>query len=143
MTLDRHLPFTRQEAIAAGVTVEQLAGRRFQRLFHGVYASAEVPATTHLRALAALRVAPEGAYVSHHTAGELWGGVMPNTSDTHVTVPPGKPRSERRGILAHRADPAVRPVWRRGLWLSPAAQVFLELAASRADLVDLVVAGDS
>lgn len=68
---------------------------------------------------------------------------MPDCSDTHVTVPDGTTRSQRRGIWAHRADPTVTPVRRRGVLVSPPARVFLELAQVRVDLVDLVAFGDS
>jgi hypothetical protein len=143
VNLDVGTPFTRGEALAAGVTVNHLAGPCFLRLFHGVYVSADVRVTTKLKAQAAVKVAAEGAWVSHHTAGELWGGWMPTTTDLHLTVPPGASRSERRGILAHCARPGVRPLRRYGLLVSSPIDVFLDLAEGRVDLVDLVIAGDS
>jgi len=143
MNLDRSRPFTRAEALAAGITVSELAGPKFQRIFHGIYLPSTVRVEILDRARAALKVGGEGSYVSHHTAAALWGGWPPATSDTHICVPGDTTRSVRRGIFAHRADPGVTPVKRRGIWLSPATQVFIQLAASRADLVDLVVLGDS
>jgi hypothetical protein len=143
MHLDISHPFTRSEALAAGISVNQLAGPRFARLFQGVYVSARVRVTPRLRAQAALKVTADGAWVSHHTAGLLWGGWMPETSETHITVPDGITRTQRRGILAHCARSGVRPARRYGLLVSRPADVFLDLAEVRVDLVDLVVAGDS
>lgn len=143
MRLDTTVPFTRAEALAAGISPVELAGPRFQRLFHGLYLSASATPTVLMRARAALRISPAGSYVSHHTAGELWGAYMPETTDTHVSIPSDYSRSERRGILAHRADPFVRPVRFRGVMIAPPSRVFLDLAAARVDLVELVAAGDS
>lgn len=77
MPLDTTAPFTRAEALAAGISRFELAGPRFQRLFHGLYLSATVAPTALMRARAALRISPAGSYVSHQTAGELRGAYMP------------------------------------------------------------------
>jgi hypothetical protein len=143
MTLDLSRPFTRAEALAAGVTVSDLAGPRFQRIFHNVYLSAQVKVGVLERARAALTVCPADTYLSHHTAGALWGGWVPDTVDTHVTAPPGSVRSRRRGIFAHRGNAGTAPVRHRGVALSTPLQVFKELASLRVDLVSLVVFGDS
>lgn len=143
MLLNQSLPFTRTEAIASGITVHELAGPRYKRLLHGVYVAEHVTVTTRLRALAALRIAPPGCWISHHTAGVLMGGWMPKTTDIHLTAPGDDTRSVRRGVNAHRARPGARPVRIAGLPVSSPADVILDLAASRVDLVELVVAGDS
>ena len=95
------------------------------------------------RARAALLVAPPGSYASHHTAVLLWGGWSPSTSEIHLSSPIRSTRSERRGVVAHVADPALTPRRRQGVTVSPPARAFLELASTRPNLVDLVVAGDS
>ena len=136
-------PFTRREALASGVTVDQLAGPRYQRLFHGLYLPAGVRVTVLERARAALKISPAGSYASHHTAAVIWGAWVPETSETHISVPDARPRSRRRGIHAHRAPAGARSVRHRDLLLSPPVQTYLELAAARLDLVDLVVLGDS
>ena len=64
-------------------------------------------------------------------------------TDTHVSVPGDLSRSERRGIAAHRAQASAAPVRHRGISMSSPTQVFLELAAARKNLVELVVLGDS
>lgn len=143
MTLDTSRPFTRAQALAGGLRVVDLAGPQFQRIFHGVYLPNSRSVGVAERAAAALMVCPAGTYVSHHTAGALWGGWVPDTSEVHVSVPDGAVRSRRRGIWAHRADPATVPTRQRGITVSPPVAVFLELAALRVSLVDLVVFGDS
>lgn len=137
-------PLTRAQALRRGYTDKHLWGPRFQRLFQGVYLPAGEPVTYLQRARAALMIAPDGSYASHHTAAALWGAVAPETQDTHISVPgPGLTRSIRRGIAAHRADPRFRAVSHRGLLVASPATVFLQMAAVAPDLVELVVLGDS
>ena len=73
----------------------------------------------------------------------LWGGWAPPTVQIHVASPSQRSRSERGGIASHRAPEGVVPIMRSGVPTCPAAQVFLDLAAERIDLVDLVAVGDS
>lgn len=142
MSLDCSKPFTRRAALASGISVTVLAGPSYQRLFHGLYIGAEVRVDVKHQARAALSVAPPGSYVSHHTAARLWGGWAPLDPNTHVSVPPGSSRSERRGITAHRGRDGA-PALRSGIPLSRPAEVFGELAAAGVNLVDLVAVGDS
>lgn len=143
MTLDTKRPFTRAEAIRAGLTDEELSSRQFQRLFHGLYVRSSVKVGARELAAAALHVCPPGSYASHQTAAALWGAAIDEETSIHVSVPGGCNRSERRGVVAHRADKAVRPLRHRGLRLSSPTRVFLELAASRTNLVELVTIADS
>lgn len=143
MTRTSNQPFTRREALAAGVSVGQLAGPRYQRLFHGVYLPAQVHATVLHRARAALKISAPGTYASHHTAAAIWGGWIPHSPETHISVPAGSSRSKRRGIQAHRASTSAIVVEHRGVLVSPPLQTFLELAGDRLDFVDLVIFGDS
>ncbi|MGI8459027.1 MAG: endonuclease domain-containing protein [Propionibacteriaceae bacterium] len=135
-------PFTRREALARGVTVRQLAGPGFQRVFHNLYLPAQATAGRFERASGVLRVAPSGSYASHHTAMALWGGWPPADPNTHISVPRGT-RSVRRGVSSHRSPSASTAVRHRGLLVSPPEQASNELAAIGVGLVDLVVAGDS
>ncbi|MET0692856.1 MAG: hypothetical protein ABWY56_02940, partial [Propionibacteriaceae bacterium] len=143
MAIDTSQPFTRREALAAGIPVDQLAGPRYHKLFHGLYLAASVKITVAERAKAALKISPVGSFVSHHTAVSLWGGWTPDTPDTHISVPHDLPRSRRQGIRLHRASSPVPPITYRGLLVSPPMQTFLEMAAAGSSLVDLVVLGDS
>ncbi|WP_344809825.1 DUF559 domain-containing protein [Microlunatus ginsengisoli] len=142
-SFDPNRPFRRRDGLAAGITPDELTGPRFQRLFHGLYVSAEVPADTWQRARAALAVCPSGSYVSHETAAILRGGCVPGGREVHVSVPDGGYRPQRRGIVAHRAPAGVEPVRHRRLPMSTATRSFLEVASGCRDLVELVVLGDS
>lgn len=141
--LDSRRPFRRSEALQAGITVRELTGPGFQKVFHGIYVGAGVKLTPLERARAALHISPPASYASHHTAALIWGGTPPMDSRTHVSVSDGQSRSERQGIAAHRA--VGRPDLRdhRAILVSSPAQCFCEIAALGTGLVDLVVLGDS
>ena len=143
MSLNTSQPFTRAEALAAGFTDVDLGSRRFQRLFHGLYVRSGSKIGVHQMAAAALHISPPGSFVSHETAAALWGASVGDLNDVHVSVPKGSSRSERRGIVAHRITSDQNPRVYRGLLVSEPTRVFLEVAASREDLVDLVAVGDS
>ena len=135
-------PFTRPQALRQGLTDGELGGPKVQRIFQGVYVRADVPVDVETRTRAALLIAPDaGSYASHHTAAQLLGSWPPDTCETHISVPDGH-RSIRKGIASHRADPAFLTVRHRGILISEPTAVFLQLAASRLDLVDLVAVGD-
>ena len=141
--LDLGIPFTRAQARAADISVKSLLSRKFHKVGWDLYVAATTPITTRLRAAALLRLAPSGAYISHHTAAELWGAVAPASSAVHLTVATTGARLTRRGVTSHvRIVPSdVRTV--DGVRVSAPAQVFIELAAAGVGLVDLVVLGDS
>ena len=143
MTLNTRVPFTRKAALAAKLTVSELASPRFTKIFHGIYISSDVEVAVAVRARAALLVAPEGSYVSHDTAVQLWGGWAPPTTDTHISTLRPRSRSERKGIVAHVGIPGLELRRRSNLPVTPAPQAFLDLAAAGVSLVDLVIAGDS
>jgi len=139
---DGKVPFTRADARAEGIKPHQLIGGRYQRLFYNIYVAAEVAVTPALRATAALKVCPAGSHVSHFTAAELWGGIVPRQPFTHVSSPHPGVRSERRGVHSHRLSPKAEVARHRGVLLSSPEQTFLDLACALS-LVDLVVLGDS
>jgi hypothetical protein len=135
-------PFSRAEARAAGLTVEMLLSRRFQKICWDTYVAREVPITPLLRAAAIIRLVPSGSYISHHTAAELWGAAPPADGATHVTLPSACGRLVRQGVRSHyRKDPAQTTL-RKGLPISIPEQTFLDLAAVGVGLVDLVVVAD-
>ena len=139
--LDPRRPFTRAEALRAGIDDTQLAGPAYHRLFWGVHLSADVAPTLVLRALAALTISPPRAVVTHHTAARLWGGIPPASAEIHLTVPrPHRPKVA--GIRAHRPVQMPPSTTHRGLPVTSAERTFLDLGRW-CDLVDLVVLGDS
>ena len=91
MPLDTSKPFTRKQALFAGLTVDELAGPRFQRLFHGLYLSAGIRVTVLERARAALSVSARGSYASHQTAAAIWTSAATGDGETHISVPLGFP----------------------------------------------------
>jgi hypothetical protein len=141
MSLNTSQPFTRAEALAVGLTDVELRSRRFQRLFHGLYIRAGLKIGVREMAAAALHISPPRSFASHETAAALWGAALDDVNEIHVSVPKGSSRSERRGIVAHRATTDQNPRLYRGLLVSEPTRVFLELAAARKDLVDLVAVG--
>ena len=138
---DPRVPFTRAEARIAGLPIATLRGPKFQKVFYDLYVSAAVDITATLRATAALKISPKGAYVSHFTAAEIWDGCVPQQPLTHISVANGN-RSERRGVRAHEANHRAETVTHRQLPISSPDQTFVELA-SALTLVELVVLGDS
>lgn len=142
-SLATHVPFTRSAALRQNISDNELQSKRFRRIFHGVYISAEIRVTTKIRAQAALLIAPEGSYISHHTAARLWGGWAPKSPVTHISSPGDIARTRRRGLTAHCADPTATVMTRYGMPIASPTKVFLDLASAGIGLVDLVAAGDA
>lgn len=88
LPLDR--PFTKADAVAAGVTKRALASLvdlgLVRRLLRGVYAAAQAPDGLLLRARALSLVVPDSAVVTDWTACWLHAGVLPPGG--HLQVPP-------------------------------------------------------
>ena len=78
MSLDITQPFTRQQALAAGLTDEQLRGDEFVKVIGAVFVSTLVGRTPQVRAGAALLVHPQGAIASHATVARLLGAPIPH-----------------------------------------------------------------
>ncbi len=134
-------PFLRAEGIARGVSQHVLDGPAFEEPFRGVRVSAAQPVTLHTRAAAALLLT-QGGLVSHHTAAELWGGVVPRHSETHITVHKPGLRPRRAGLSAHVFRQPREATRLKKLPITTPAQTFVDMVAML-DLVDLVVLGDS
>lgn len=136
-------PFSRAEAVKAGIDPLQLSGPRFQRIFRGIYVGADVSADVKVRARAAIRLAAPDGFASHHTAALIYGAVPPHSPDIHISRRQKNRRSVKRGLMVHLASAAAKSTRFAGIPISTAEQCFLEIAASGATLVDLVVLGDS
>lgn len=139
-SLDPRQPFTRAEALAAGLTAAQLRSSRFRRLFRGVYVEASAPSTPRQRVLGALRLFDDTAWASHASAARLYDLPIPTLPDEHVSVPQAKHRRHHPGVRTHVGNP-VHLVVRDGVRVSRELQTFVELA-ELVGLVDLVVVGD-
>lgn len=138
--LDTSRPFTRQQALAAGIGVSALRSRAFRRLFTGVFVGADATVTPRLRALAARLTFAEDAWVSHASAARVYGAPIPVLPEEHVSVLRRRDRRDRAGVVCHLGRaPVVRIV--DGARVSDYPQLFVELA-SQLTLVDLVIVGD-
>lgn len=142
LVFDTRRPFTRADAVRAGIDPKILRGSLFRRLFRGVYISAVVPDSPFVRAQGALHIHPPTAFVSHTTAAKLYGLPVPNDPQIHVTVLAVGDRRCRPGIRNHvtTKTPRVRTV--KGLRVSHPFRMFVELGGMLS-LVDLVVLGDA
>ena len=139
--LETRRPFTRADALAAGITPKQLRGSRFRRIFTGVYIDARVPDHPLIRAEAALLLHPPGSVASHSTAARAYGLPVPQDPLTHVRVRNPVDRRRRDGIRCH-VGASTDVVTIGGVRVSGAHAMFVELA-SMLSLVDLVVVGDA
>lgn len=140
--IDLSRPFSREQAIAAGITDKQLRSRRFRRLLRDVYVATDGPPDPHQRVRAALAVHPDGARASHLSAADLWGVPVPHDPRAHVSVVRARDRRWRPGVVPHLSPPRVVPVLRDGVPTSPPARLLVELALVLGP-VDLVVAADA
>ena len=139
--LETRRPFTRADALAAGIPARDLRGSKFRRIFHGVYIDARVPDHPLIRAEAALLVHPPTAFASHVTAARAHGLPVPTHPAEHVTVVSAADRSKRAGIKCHVAD-TDDVIEISGVRVSGPHRMFVELAPMLS-LVDLVVVGDA
>lgn len=140
--VDEMKPFTRADALAAGISSSALASARYRRVFRNVYVLAAVGLERRQRFEGALVLHPEGAWLSHTSAASLRGVAVPDDPHVHVSVVDAKDRRWTPGLKPHVAPPGTEVVVVDGLRVSGVVRMFVELAAVL-PLVDLVVAGDS
>ncbi|HEY9494747.1 MAG TPA: hypothetical protein VIR15_07840 [Intrasporangium sp.] len=131
--------FTRAGALSAGSTAWSFR-RSHRQLFHGVHVPRDDVVDDRRLNEAALSICPKGSYLSHFSAARLFGGVVPDDPDVHVTSPRNRPKA--RGIAGHRAKRNQQVTTWRGLRTTTPMQTFLDMAQVLT-LVDLVVLGDS
>lgn len=139
--LDVRRPFTWAQGRSAGLRSSELRGSAFRKVFRNCYVSSDVPVDAQLLGRAALVVAPVGAFLSHHSAALLLGGVVPTTAEVHLGSV-GASRSVTPGLTMHRYSAPPSTVLREGIRVTSPERTFLDLAQSLA-LVDLVILGDS
>jgi hypothetical protein len=139
--VDTRRPFSRADAVKAGIDPKLFRGSLFRRIFRGVYIDANVPVTPQARAEAALVPFHESAFASHASAARLHGVPIPTLPDEHITVLAAGHRRNRPGIQCHLRSKGVIVV-KDGVRVSGYRQMFVELA-ELLSLVDLVVVGDN
>jgi hypothetical protein len=140
--INERRPFLRAAGLAAGLSKSRLDGSDYRPLFRAARIRADVAMTPLLWARSALLVSGRDAVVSHHTAAEVLGGVVPEQSLVHVTVPHAARRPKTAGICAHVSSRELQTLDVAGATVTTAAQTFLDLS-SALGLIDLVVLGDS
>ena len=140
--LDVRRPFTRADAIAAGISLAVLRGPSFQSIFRNAYVHASVADQPLIRVQAALVIHPPGAFACHASAARVYDVPLPALPDEHVTVFAAKDRRRRDGIRNHVAPVDRTVLTVRGIPVSTPEDMFVELAEIL-PLVDLVVVGDA
>ena len=108
-------PFRGSAAVRAGLlTPRRLRGHAWQRLFHDVYAHADLPLSHRLRAEAAAVLLPESV-VTGVSAAVMWGlDLATGSDDVEVTLPPATHLVRVAGIRARRARLVPGHVHRSG-----------------------------
>lgn len=132
-------PLRRAEANRRGLSDSRLR-RTHSPVFRGVHLPKNQPRMLPDRLRAALAVVTPGSFVSHHSAAQLWGAIVPDHPDVHVSSRVN--RTRRQGITAHRAKKEQTVVRWAGFAVTSPTQTFLDMA-HHLTLVDLVVLGDS
>jgi len=135
-------PFTRAEAHAAGISDAMLGGRRFRRLFHGVYVCADQHVDAVMLARAALRTVGAGACVGGPFAAAVLGLPAERRGREVELVLPDASRRPRRADIRVRVAPHARQVSWRGVPVLHPVDLFVDLART-STLVELVVLGDA
>lgn len=140
MAADPDSPLSRADALAAGLTDGDLR-RCYRRVLRGQWIRGGRPATRDDLRRAALRLAGPGAFLSHDSSAELYGGIVPPTDALHLGI-----RDDRRirtpGLVVHRYRAPVETTVVQGFPATILGQTFVDLA-TRWPLVDLVVFSDS
>ena len=141
VTFDPSRPFTRAQALGAGVSRHRLEGPSYRRLHPLVYVARDSVLAPDDAIRALLLSFPSNAWASHATAARLRGFVIPTIGEEHVTVPSPNSRRYRPGVVVHidsrRQDVGVV----RGIRASLPTDVLVELG-ELLTLVDLVVLTD-
>jgi len=139
--LDQWRPFTRADAVRAGVDPRVLRTSRYRRIFRGVWIRRE--AWTDDTAIdAALALHPEDAVASHFSAARLYRLPVPEHPFEHVTVLEPDDRRYRREVKSHVTRHPLPVVSWQGRRVTHPFRTFVDLAGW-ISLVDLVVLGDA
>lgn len=92
LSLPSAAPFTRQQALAAGVSPTQLrrllGSGLIRRMLEGVYVASWVPESIELRCAALRLVVPTDAFICDRTAAWLYRGPSALGPNEHRAVPP-------------------------------------------------------
>lgn len=140
-SFDDRRPFTRADAVRAGVDPRILRTSRFRRIFRDVWIHRDAW-TDETPIRGALHIHPPTACASHFSAARLFGLPVPEHPFEHVTVQAADERRYRAGIKSHVTERPLPVVRHRGLRVTHPLRTFVDLAGWLS-LVDLVVLGDA
>jgi hypothetical protein len=139
------VPFTYREALASGLTPDQLKNRRHINVGHGIYRPDgwDFDLRDAARVLSA---ASPGAWISHSTAARLHELILPpwlaDSDELHLSKPRQLPQLRRKGIVSHNVTALSGEVESTdGLQLSTRSRTWLDLARLL-PVPDLVCMGD-
>lgn len=132
----RRGPFTRTQALAAGLTSRQLQGRHFRQLWPRVWALVDYPMRHRDWIVAAQLAMPDHARLSHISRIQALGLDVGEQSPIHVTVS-GDLHLDLDGIFTHRT--VLMPAVDDGGVIPAAA--FIGFAAT-GRTIDLIKVGD-
>jgi hypothetical protein len=118
-----------------------LRGRRFRRVFSGVYVCSDLPDTPLTRLAAAMLRAPH-AFATDLSAAYVLGIPTPASPATYLGIRRGEPRPRSAGIRVREYAEPPATVVRKGVAVTAAAPLFVQLS-ERLQPLDLVIAGDA
>lgn len=128
MTFDTSRPFTREQAMAAGITDAMLRGRTsYRRLLLGVYIGAKVEMTLARWLLAVLLVAPRGSVVSHVTALRWYGYELGALLPLHVSSRTAT-LTRKKDVTSHRRRDRIGSRDLRGIPVTLPDRTLVDLA---------------
>lgn len=135
-------PFTRRQAVAAGVPPHLLRSARFVQPYRGVYVCSDVPLTRTIRIRAAMMLLPPDAAASHHTGLELWGALDDAADEAPLHFSTNTSTQCRRdGIVLHRRRGTLHPRDVEGIRVLGPDRCFVD-SATTIGYVRGIVAGD-
>jgi very-short-patch-repair endonuclease len=123
----QHGVVTHQQLVLLGVTPpaiqHRLRCRRLHAVHRGVYSVGHALLSGHGRWMAAVFACGDGAVLSHHDAGDLWGIPSSRQRLIHITAPT---RRQRPGLMIHegRGEAVVH----EGIPVTTVARTLLDLA---------------
>lgn len=131
-------PFTRERALAAGISDTVLRRRRLRRLFNGVYIQSSVELTLRLWLSAALLASPPGSVISHVTALRLYGFEIGAERPFHVSTR-AKTHTRRAGITTHQRKAQISSTVIDGIAVTGPRRTLVDIA-TKVDLIQLIQA---
>lgn len=124
----------------AGVSDTMLRGKRFRRLFRGIYVFADVELTLRVWLLGALLAMPPGSVVSHVTAMRVYGYDLGAAWPLHLSTR-STTHTRHHGITAHQRKAAITPDIRDQIAVTRPDRTLVDIA-TKVTLVELVQAAE-